>query len=120
MCSSRRSKTATARLMGFGRIYTGAFLRGGFCAELVLDEFGRMPLDIATPDPASIRFQRRTDKVLGPIWQAGNGNLAALFRWTVKRSVTFRLTRCPDHHMVVHPLHRRCLAASFYLACCTT
>lgn len=54
-----------------GRIYTGAFLRGGFCAELVLDEFGRMPLDIATPDPASIRFQRRTDKVLGPIWQAG-------------------------------------------------
>jgi len=54
-----------------GRIYTGAFLRGGFCAELVLDENGRMPLDIATPDPSSIRFQRKNDPILGPVWKAG-------------------------------------------------
>lgn len=54
-----------------GQIYTGAFLRGAMCAELVLDERGRMPLDFATPDPASIRFRKRSDPVLGSIWQPG-------------------------------------------------
>ena len=54
-----------------GRLFTAAFLRGALCAELVLDEQGRMPVDLATPDPSSIRFQRKTDPVLGQIWQAG-------------------------------------------------
>ena len=54
-----------------GQIYTGAFLRGAMCAELVLDERGRMPLDFATPDPASIRFRKRSDPVIGSIWQPG-------------------------------------------------
>lgn len=54
-----------------GRIYTGAFLRGGICAELVLDERGRMPVDLATPDPASIRFQAKSDPVLGIVQQPG-------------------------------------------------
>ncbi len=54
-----------------GRLLTGTFFRGAPCAELVLDERGRYPLDIATPDPASIRFRRRTDPVLGQVWQAG-------------------------------------------------
>lgn len=54
-----------------GRLFTGAFLRGAFCAELVLDKRGRLPLDLATPDPASIRFRRRTDPERGDVWQAG-------------------------------------------------
>lgn len=54
-----------------GRLFTAAFLRGALCAELVLDERGRMPLDLAIPDPSSIRFQRKTDPVLGQVWQAG-------------------------------------------------
>lgn len=54
-----------------GRLFTAAFLRGALCAELVLDEQGRMPLDLAIPDPSSIRFQRKTDPVLGQIWQPG-------------------------------------------------
>ncbi len=54
-----------------GRLFTGVFLRGGLCAELVLDEKGRLPIDLATPDPSSIRFRRISDKVLGNIWQAG-------------------------------------------------
>lgn len=54
-----------------GQIYTGAFLRGAMCAELVLDERGRMPVDFATPDPASIRFRKRSDPVIGSVWQPG-------------------------------------------------
>lgn len=54
-----------------GRLFTGAFLRGALCAELVLDERGRMPLDLATPDPVSIRFRRRSDPIRGDQWQPG-------------------------------------------------
>lgn len=54
-----------------GRLFTGAFLRGALCAELVLDKRGRMALDLATPDPASIRFRRRTDPERGDVWQPG-------------------------------------------------
>lgn len=54
-----------------GRLFTGAFLRGALCAELVLDERGRLPLDLATPDPVSIRFRRRSDPVRGDQWQPG-------------------------------------------------
>jgi hypothetical protein len=54
-----------------GRLFLGAFLRGALCAELVLDKRGRQPLDLATPDPASIRFRRRTDPERGDVWQPG-------------------------------------------------
>ena len=54
-----------------GRLFIGAFLRGALCAELVLDRRGRMPLDIATPDPASVRFRKRTDPERGEVWQTG-------------------------------------------------
>lgn len=39
------------------RLFLGAFLRGSFCAEMVLED-GRMGVDLATPDPFSIRFAR--------------------------------------------------------------
>lgn len=52
------------------RIYLGAFLRGAFVAELVLDGNGRQALDIATPDPASIEFEVRTDEA-GPRYVPG-------------------------------------------------
>lgn len=53
------------------RIFIGGALRGSFCAELVLDRRGRMPLDLATPDPASIRFRKRSDPELGEVWEPG-------------------------------------------------
>ena len=53
------------------RLFMQPFLRGAFAAELVLDERGRMPLELATPDPASIRFRQRTDQLYGPLWQPG-------------------------------------------------
>jgi hypothetical protein len=47
------------------------FLRGAMCAELVLDETGRVPLEMATPDPASIRFRKINGGARGPVWQMG-------------------------------------------------
>lgn len=41
----------------FARMHIGAYMRGAYFAELVLDEAGREALDIATPDPASVRFR---------------------------------------------------------------
>lgn len=55
----------------FGRMFMGAFLRGALCGELVLNRRGRVPLDLATPDPASIRFRKRSDPELGEVWQPG-------------------------------------------------
>lgn len=40
-----------------GRMHMGAYMRGGYFAEAVFDDAGREMLDIATPDPASVRFK---------------------------------------------------------------
>lgn len=52
-------------------LFMGAFLRGAFLAELVLDESGRAALEIATPDPSSVRFRRETEGARGPVWKMG-------------------------------------------------
>jgi len=52
-----------------GRLFMGAFIRGGFFAELVLDERGRRLVDLVTPDPDTVRFRRIADAQRGPIWQ---------------------------------------------------
>ncbi|MGE0539737.1 MAG: hypothetical protein AB7R89_06125 [Dehalococcoidia bacterium] len=53
------------------RLNIGAMLRGAFMAELVLDANGREAVDLATPDPATARFEQRIDPVRGQIWQLG-------------------------------------------------
>ncbi len=63
------------------RLFLGAFLRGAFFAELVLDNAGRRPLDLATPDPSTARFAPVTDRQRGRVWQLGqyqNGEWVAL------------------------------------------
>lgn len=50
------------------RLYLNAFLRGSFFAELILDNAGRMPVDIATPDARWLRFRQVIDAVRGPVW----------------------------------------------------
>lgn len=54
-----------------GRMHLSSFMRGALCAELVLDRRGRMPVDLATPDPNSIRFRKRIDTERGEVWQPG-------------------------------------------------
>lgn len=53
------------------RLILAGFLRGAFFAELVLDEQGRLPVDLATPDPYSARFRKVTDPVRGTIYRLG-------------------------------------------------
>lgn len=53
------------------QLFMGAFLRGAFMAELVLDENGRSPLNLATPDPYSARFKKAKHPQLGTVWQLG-------------------------------------------------
>lgn len=53
------------------RIIAAGFVRGAFAAELVLDENGRLPLDLATPDPAVLDFRRVTDPRRGQVWALG-------------------------------------------------
>lgn len=67
-------------------LFLGAFLRGSFVGELVLDETGKMPLEIATPDPQTVRFKRIFDPVRGAVWQPGqfqNGKFVAFDRETI-------------------------------------
>lgn len=53
-----------------GRLFGSAFSRGAFCSEMVLGR-GREMLDLATPDPYSVRFRKRRDSVRGDVWQPG-------------------------------------------------
>lgn len=61
----------------WNKMLLGAYIRGAFCVELVLSRNGRLPVDIATPDPVSIRFKRKKDAERGIIhipgqWQNGD------------------------------------------------
>lgn len=53
----------------FGRLFITAFLRGGFFAELVLDNAGRVPLELATPDPRFLHFEKTPDDDMGFVWR---------------------------------------------------
>ena len=54
-----------------GKLHFAAFLRGALLAELVLDDRGRTAIDLATPDPTSIRFRLQNDPLRGQIWELG-------------------------------------------------
>lgn len=51
----------------WNKLFMAAFLRGAFFAELVLDKRGRMPVDLAVPDPKSVRFKEAIDPARGQI-----------------------------------------------------
>lgn len=75
------------------RLFMGAFMRGAPCAELVLDRRGRRPLDIVTPDPASIRFRLRNDPDRGEVWEPG--------QWQGGKFVS--LERATFRYVPIHP-----------------
>ena len=80
--------------MIINRLFVSAFLRGAFLAELVMDARGRTPLDIVTPDPASIRFRRKLDATYGVIWEMG--------QWQVRDFVA--IDRPTVRYLAVDPL----------------
>jgi hypothetical protein len=51
------------------RLFINTFLRGGMIAELVLDNSGKRPIDLAVPDARWIYFRRQLDPERGAIWQ---------------------------------------------------
>lgn len=55
----------------WNKIAMQAFLRGAMFGELVLDPRGRMPVDIAVPDPESVRFRQVIDPLRGQIHVPG-------------------------------------------------
>ena len=61
------------------RLFTNAFMRGSFTAELVMDAAGRLPIDLACPDGRWIYFQIQLDRQRGPVWQP--------FQWLYGRKV---------------------------------
>lgn len=68
------------------RLFMGPFLRGGLFAEFVLDENGRDFVDIVTPDPCTVRFQRVLIEGKGEFWQFGQlqfGQFVPIDRKTV-------------------------------------
>lgn len=69
------------------RTFAGAALAGAFFAELVFDEAGREPVDVATPDPWTVRFRLDDDPVTGgKVWTPGQyqgGEFVAFDRETV-------------------------------------
>jgi hypothetical protein len=67
-------------------LFIQPFLSTGFFAELVLSEDGRLPLEIATPNPAHLKFLRAEDAARGVVWrlcQQQLGELVPLDRPTV-------------------------------------
>lgn len=63
------------------------YLRGAYFAELVLGKDQRTAIDLATPDPASVRFRIQHDDERGQVYQLGQwvvGNFVPLDLPTVK------------------------------------
>lgn len=52
------------------RYFLNAFVRGAFCGEIVFAA-GGIPVDLAAPDPFSIRFRQIKDPARGTVWQPG-------------------------------------------------
>ncbi len=71
----------------FNRLFFAAFLRGAFFSELVLDDAGRMPVDLVTPDPCVVRFKKVNHPLRGMIWEPGqwsSGQWIAYDRPTIR------------------------------------
>ena len=65
----------------FDRLAISGFMRGSYFAEVILGANGKDFLDLATPDPLTLRFKKAKDPVLGVYWQYGqyqNGEFVRL------------------------------------------
>jgi hypothetical protein len=88
------------------RLFIGAFLRGAFLAELVLDKQVRRPVDLVTPDPLSVRFRGREDRERGSVWQLGQwqaGGWVSLERPTIRYVPVDPLPGSPYGRPIVSP-----------------
>lgn len=93
-------------------LFLSAFLRGGLLAELVLDKSGRLPINLAVPDPYVIRFKLVKDPVRGDVWQLGQyhgSTWTALTRETIQYVPIDPLPGNPYGRAMVSPALFTCL-----------
>jgi len=55
----------------WNRLFLNTWMRGGPFLELVLDSDRRTPIDLATPDPGTVRFVKKKHPKLGMRWYLG-------------------------------------------------
>jgi hypothetical protein len=89
-----------------GRANFTAFLRGGYFFELILDRAGRTPLDVATPDPRWLHFEKQRDEDRGEVfrpfqWQ--NGKKVYLERDTIRYLPVDPAPGKPHGRPLAHP-----------------
>lgn len=70
-------------------MFISIFFRGALCTELVLDKQGRTPLEVAVPDPVTIKFKRMPDEERGFVWQMGQHQRNRLFVPIDKPTVSY-------------------------------
>lgn len=70
-------------------MYISIFLRGALLNELVLNKTGTLPLEIATPDPATLRARRVADPERGLVWELGQWQRNKLFVPINKPTVSY-------------------------------
>lgn len=93
------------------RLFMGPIMRGAFLAELVLSDDGRTPVDIATPDPATVRFMQVDDPTRGTVWKPG--------QWQDGRFVLFNsptVRYVPIHPEPDNPYGRPMLGTAIFPA----
>lgn len=96
------------------RLFMQCFIRGSFFAELVLDRSGRVPLDLATPDPRWLYFKQRNDPERGAVWvpfQWQNGKQVELDRPTIRYIPVDPLPGSPHGRALATPAFFVCLFA---------
>jgi hypothetical protein len=87
-------------------LFTDVVLRGSMLAEVVLDKAGREFVDLATPDPGTIRFMLAEDAIRGQYWkmyQIQNGLPVEIDRPTVTYIPLDPLPGKPYGSVVVSP-----------------
>lgn len=55
----------------YTKMFTSILVRGSVLSEVYFEDDTRTPVDIAIPDPKSLRFRRIDDAVRGERWQVG-------------------------------------------------
>jgi hypothetical protein len=77
--AQRAADTLTQRIISrhgseaalYAQLTIGAFLRGAWFSELILDPEATEALDIVAPDPMSVRFRSKTDPIYGDTYEMG-------------------------------------------------
>lgn len=88
----------------FNRFFLSAFLRGAVLGEIVLD--GKLPVDLVSPDPWSVRFRKEKDEIRGSVYRLGqyqDGKWVSLEYPTIKYVPIDPLPGTPYGRSLVSP-----------------